>query len=125
MAGVRRFSKSVLSKICESKMLGVRSGREHRFTRVWVVVVNSRVFVRSWNNKPAGWYLAFCENPMGAIHISGQEISVRARKTRGDRLLDSIDTAYADKYNTRASLKYVRGLIQARRRITTLEFIPI
>jgi hypothetical protein len=121
----RTFSKPALAALDAAKILGVRAGTEHRFTGVWVVVVNGRVFARSWNDKPTGWFRAFIEEPLGAIQApGGRETRVRAKKVRGDRLLDAIDDAYAEKYNTPASLKWVRGFRQRRRRATTMEFVP-
>jgi hypothetical protein len=121
----RTFSKPALAALDAAKILGVRAGTEHRFTGVWVVVVNSRVFARSWSDKPTGWFRAFLEEPLGVIQApGGREIRVRAKKVRGDRLLDAIDDAYAEKYNTPASLKWVRGFRQPRRRATTMEFVP-
>ena len=121
----RRFSKPVITALERAKILGVRSGREHRFTGVWVVVVTGRVFVRSWTDKPTGWYRAFVAEPLGTIQAPGErEIPVRAKRVRGDRLLDAIDEAYGEKYDTPASKKWVRGFRQPRRRATTIEFVP-
>lgn len=120
----RGFSKTDLALIRDSRILGVRSGTEHRFTGVWVVVANDRVFIRSWDDKPTGWHRAFLKNPTGAIQVAGREIPVRAKKVRGERLLEAIEAAYAEKYNTKASLKYVRGFRLKRRRMTTTEFVP-
>jgi hypothetical protein len=121
----RRFSKPIVAALDAAKIIGVRAGAEHRFTGVWVVVVAGRVFARSWSDKPTGWYRAFVEEPLGVIQAPGRrEIRVRARKVRGERLLDAIDEAYAAKYDTPASLKWVRGFAAARRRATTLEFTP-
>ncbi len=126
MTRARHFSKPVLTSLRDGKIIGIRAGTEpHRFIGVWVVVVKDRVFVRSWNDKPHGWYRAFREEPRGAIQISGREIAVRAKKTRGERLLDTIDLAYADKYNTPGSRHYVRGFARARRRMTTTELVPL
>jgi hypothetical protein len=75
-----------------TRMLGGRSGTEHRFTGVWVVVVRGRVFARTWTNKSTGWYQAFVAEPRGAIQIpGGREIRVRAKRVRGERLFDAID----------------------------------
>jgi hypothetical protein len=121
----RTFSGATLGALDAAKILGVRAGIEHRPTGVWVVVVGRRVFARSWSDKPTGWYRAFLEEPLGVIQVpSGREIRVRAKKVRGERLLDTIDEAYAAKYNTPASRKWVRGFAQPRRRATTLEFVP-
>jgi hypothetical protein len=121
----RDFPPRILSLLLGSRMLGIRAGTEpRRFTGVWFVVVAGRVFVRPWNDKPGGWYRAFLREPHGAISMSGREIPVRSRKTRGERLFDAIDAAYAAKYDTKASLKWVRGFALPRRRITTTELLP-
>ncbi|HKZ68830.1 MAG TPA: DUF2255 family protein [Anaerolineales bacterium] len=125
MKAKRQFSNEVLTALGSSKILGLRAGAQpHRFIGVWVVVVKGRVFVRSWNNKPQGWYQAFLEEPRGAIQIAGREIRVRARKARGERLLDAMDLAYREKYPTPGSRKYVEGFARARRRATTIELAP-
>jgi hypothetical protein len=122
----RRFSKSVLATIATSKILGIRAGVDgHRFIAIWVVVVNGRAFVRSWNDKPAGWFRAFLAEPRGAIQIStGREIPIRARKARGERLMEAIEAAYGEKYNTPASRKWVVGFRRPKRRATTTELVP-
>jgi hypothetical protein len=120
----RRFPARTVEALAASRIIGIRAGREHRFLGVWVVVVSGRVFVRPWNNKPTGWYRAFLDEPRGAISLGGREIAVVARRSRGERLMDAIDRAYAEKYPTQASQKWVRGFRTARRRATTLELVP-
>ena len=117
------FSDAVIDEIRKSKILGVRSGTEHRYTGVWVVVVNNRVFVRSWNDKPTGWFRAFKTQPRGTIQIGDLEVSVRARLTRSARIRDAVTEAFGEKYNTKASLKWVQGFAEPSRLLTTLEFI--
>lgn len=125
MTSARAFSRPVIAALESAKILGVRSGTEHRFTAVWVVVVHRRVFARSWSDKPTGWFQAFVAEPRGAIQIpSGREVRVRAKKIRGERLLDAIDDGYGAKYDTRASRKWVRGFARPTRRATTVEFVP-
>jgi hypothetical protein len=125
MTAARRFSEPALKELAKAKILGVRAGNEHRYTGVWVVVVEGRAFVRSWNDKPTGWYRAFRAEPRGSIQLTGREIAVRARQTRGERLLDAVTRAYAEKYNTKASEKWVRGFAEPRRAVTTLELLPV
>ena len=122
----RRFSRSVLSLLNASRILRIRSGADHRFLGIWVVVVGGRVFVRPWFDKPGGWRRAFLEEPRGAILVGDakREILVRARPARGERLFDAIDAAYARKYVTGASQKWVRGFATPRRRRTTMELRP-
>ncbi len=120
----RRFPPKVLSLLRESRMLAVRAGAAHRFTRIWVVIVGERVFVRPWNDKPGGWHQTFLRDPRGAIVVGSREMKVRARRARGERLFDAVDAAYAEKYHTKASLQWVRGLALPRRRKTTTELLP-
>ena len=121
----RRFPAGILAAIRKGKRLGVRAGSQpHRFIGIWAVVVEGRVFVRSWTLKPGGWYRTFLEDPRGAVQVGRSELPVRAVRSRGERLLDAVDGAYLEKYGTPGSLKYARGLADARRRATTTELIP-
>ena len=127
MLAIVRLPKPVVASIDTGQILGVRAGSEpHRFIGVWVVVVNGRVFVRPWNDNPGGWHRSLLEDPRGAIRPGSAKraILVRARPARGERLYDAIDAAYARKYDTKASQKWVRGLAVQRRRKTTMELLP-
>ena len=124
MTTARRFAGPTLEEVAKAKILGVRAGSEHRYTGVWVVVVEGRVFVRSWNDKPTGWYRAFQAQPLGSIQLAGREIVIRARRLRSKRLQDAVTRTYADKYDTKASEKWVRGFAEPHRAATTLELLP-
>lgn len=124
MAAARRFPEATLEELASAKILGVRAGAEHRYTGVWVVVVGGRAFVRSWNDKPTGWYRAFGAEPVGSIQLAGREIPVRARRTRSERLREAVTRAYAVKYDTKASEKWVRGFAEPHRAATTAELMP-
>jgi hypothetical protein len=125
MSTTSSFSNAVVAGLAGAKIVGVRSGTEHRPTGVWVVVVKGRVFARSWSDKPTGWFRAFIGEPRGVVQIpNGPEIRVRAKRVRGERLLDAIDATYPTKYNTPASQKWVRGFTEPERRATTIEFVP-
>jgi len=118
------FADAVVEAVRDAKIIGVRAGTGHRYTGVWVVVVEGRVFVRSWNDKPAGWFRAFREQPCGTIQVGGVEIPVRARLARGARMRDAVTAAFGEKYNTKASRKWVEGFAEPARALTTLEFVP-
>jgi len=53
-----------------------------------------------------------------------RQVRVRAVRPRGTAILDAIEDAYAAKYTTAASRKYVRGFRTPRRRAATMEFQP-
>lgn len=121
-----RFKPPLVEAIDKAKILGVRAGRRttHRFIGVWVVVVDGRVFARSWEVTPGGWYSTFREDPEGTISVGTRRVRVRARPVRGERILDAVEQAYAAKYSTPASQKWVRGFRTKRRRAATIEFVP-
>jgi hypothetical protein len=122
----RRFSRPVIAAIDESKILGIRAGSrsDHRFIGVWPIVVDGRVFARSWTMKPDGWCQTLREDPVGVLQVGDRELKVRARRVRGSRLMTAIEEAYAAKYPTPGSRHYVRGFRTERRRATTTEFVP-
>src|SRR3970040_156371 len=77
------FENDVLSSIRTGRILGIRAGTEpHRTIGIWAVVVEDRVFVRSWSLKPRSWYRTFREEPRGVIEVDGRTIEVRAVFTR-------------------------------------------
>jgi hypothetical protein len=118
------FADAIVEAIRNAKILGVRAGTQHRYTGVWVVVVEGRVFVRSWNDKPTGWFRAFRKQPSGAIQVGDLEIPVRAKLVRSAHIRDAVTVAFGEKYNTKASRKWVEGFAEPARVITTLEFVP-
>lgn len=118
------FADEIVEAVRSAKIMGVRAGTEHRYTGTWVVVVDGRVFVRSWNDKPTGWFRAFRKQPGGTIQVGALEIPVRAKLVRGARIRDAVTAAFGEKYNTKASLKWVKGFAEPARVLTTLEFIP-
>jgi len=125
MKAKRRFTKNILAAIRDGKILGIRAGTQpHRFIGIWAVVMEDRVFVRSWSLKPRSWHRTFLQEPRGAIMVADREISVRAVRTKSERLKDAIDRAYVEKYNTPGSIKYTRDLGRAKSRATTTELVP-
>lgn len=126
MKARRRFPKDVLASIRGGKILGIRAGtKPHRFIGIWAVVVEGRVFVRSWSLKERSWYRTFLEEPRGTINVDGREIEVRAVQTRSERLKAAIDRAYLEKYKTPGSIKYAQDMGGAKSRGTTTELVPL
>jgi hypothetical protein len=120
----RSFSPQDLAALESTKYLYIRSGN-HRFIAVWVVVVEDRVIVRSWNDKARGWYRAFLSEPSGHVKIGDCEVPVRAVPLRSQRINDAADQAYGAKYTSKANEKYVKGLATAKRKATTLVLVPV
>jgi hypothetical protein len=122
----KRLSRPVIAAADAGTIMGIRAGArsDHRFVGVWPIVVNGRLFARSWTLTSGGWYRTFLEDPLGTLQIGQREVRVRARRVTSERLLDQIEAGYAEKYDTKGSQKYVRGFRTPRRRATTTEFVP-
>jgi len=122
----RRFADDIVAAIRDGKALAIRAGTQpHRFINIWAVVVEGRVFVRSWSLKPRSWYRTFLKESRGAVQVAGRKMPVRAVRTRSERLKDAVDRAYLKKYNTPWSIKYARDLGRAKSKATTTELVPI
>jgi hypothetical protein len=122
----RGFTDDILATIDKEKILGIKAGTgEHRFIGIWAVVVEKRVFVRSWSIKPRSWYRTFLEEPRGMIQVAGREIPVRAVQTRSERLKQAVSRAYLEKYRTPGSIKYARDMGRAKSKATTTELVPL
>jgi hypothetical protein len=121
-----RFSRAIVAAVDESSILGIRAGArsDHRFIGIWAVVVEGRVFARSWTLKERGWYRTFLDDPLGTMRVGERAVRIRAVRLRSARLHRAIEQAYAAKYATPASRKYVRGFRTQRRREATMEFVP-
>jgi hypothetical protein len=126
MSTKQRFPDDIVAIIRDGKILRLRAGTQpHRFIGIWAVVVEGRVFVRSWSLKPRSWYRTFLEEPRGTIQVADREIAVRAVRTRSERLKDAVDRAYLEKYKTPGSIKYAQDLGSEKSRATTTELVPL
>src|SRR5262245_32514417 len=121
-----KFPRSVVEAIRDAKILGIRAGTNlHRIIAVWAVVVEGRVFVRSYSLKPRSWWRTLQEEPRGIIEVNGKQVKVRPVFTRSERLKKLVDRAYAEKFPTPGSSVFVQGFKEKKRRDTTTELVPL
>jgi hypothetical protein len=127
MKNKNRFTDELLATINKDKILGIRAGKDatHRVIGIWAVVVEGRVFVRSWSLKPRSWWRTFLEDPYGSMFVGEQEFAIRAIQTRSERLKNLVSQAYKEKYNTPGSVQYVKEMSRKKSRDTTTEFVPM
>jgi len=118
------FAADIVEAFRKAKIMGVRAGSEHRYTGVWVVVVDGRVLARSWNDKPTGWFQAFRKQASGMVQVGDLEIPVRGKVVRNARMRNAVTVALAEKYPTKGSRKWVEGFAEPARVANTIEFIP-
>ena len=122
-----RFPDEALAAIRKKKIVGIRAGRAstHRVIGIWAVVVEGRVFVRSWSMNPRSWWRTFLEDPYGSVFIDDREFSIRTVQTRSERLKALVSQAYKEQYNTPGSAQYVKDMSGRKSRDTTTELIPL
>ncbi|MEW6403340.1 MAG: DUF2255 family protein [Chloroflexota bacterium] len=122
-----RFSADIIETIRKEKIIGIRAGKDspHRIIGIWAVVVQGRVFVRSWSMKPRSWWRTFLEDPNGLMTVVTKEFHVRAVHTRSEKLKDAVSAAYKEKYNTPGSVQYVKEMSRKKSRDTTTELVPV
>ena len=119
------FSKVVLGALRTSKILRIRAGSgPHRVIGIWMVMVESRVFVRSWTVEKNGWFDTFLKEKRGIIEIGKRRIRVRGIHTKSDRLKNAVTEAYAEKYHTPGAKVYVEGFRSRKRKDATMELVP-
>lgn len=123
----RGFSKAILSRIDKGRILGIRAGNisKHRVIGIWVVVVEGRVFVRSYQLKPGGWWDTFRKDPSGEIFVPGRKrgVKVRAVLVRSGKMKKNVSAAYKEKYNTPGSIGYVKEMSRSPSRDATVELV--
>ena len=123
------FKDDIMATIHKDKILGIRAGQDldHRVIGIWAVIVDGRVFVRSWSMKPRSWWRTFLEDPYGEIFVAKRKrgIKIRAVQVKSEKIKDRVSVAYREKYNTRGSIGYVEDMSRSPSRDTTTELVPI
>ena len=129
MKSKKQFSAEALSRVQKERILGICAGSDgaHRLIGIWAVVVNGRVFVRSWSMKPQSWWRTFLNDPYGEIFIAKRKrgIKVRAVQVKSEKLEEAVSAAYREKYRSPGSIRYVEDMSRSPSRDTTTELIPI
>jgi len=120
-----RFTQDTLASIHKDRLLGIRAGSDsdHRVIGIWAVVVEGRVFVRSWSLKPRSWWRMFLEDPHGIIVVGTKEIPIRTVQTRSERLKGLVSAAYKEKYNKPGDIQYVKDMSRKKSKDTTTELV--
>jgi Uncharacterized protein conserved in bacteria (DUF2255). len=120
------FPEGTLARIRKDKILGIRAGSDsaHKVIGIWAVVVERRVFVRSWSLKPRSWWRTLLEDPYGIMFVGEHEFPIRAIRTRSERLMDLVSAAYKEKYDTPGSIQFVKDMSRKKSRLTTTELVP-
>ncbi len=115
---------AAVERIAAQEMVEVRAGHTgHRPLPIWMVVVQDRVFVRSWRaSGPLGWAAIMAREGSGAIRLAHEEIAVTAAPIRSPALNGAISDAYRAKYGRFVE---VEDMVAEPSTLTTLELTPV
>lgn len=117
--------KTALDYIQTHNLIGIKAGANRSsFLEIWMVVINDRIFARSWGLAEKSWYNSFLQNPKGQIQCGDLIFNINTRvPTDNDELTDAINNAYLMKYNSEHNMEYAKGIIQTKHIEKTMEFI--
>lgn len=106
-------------------LIGLKAGEERTtFLDIWMVVVNNRVFARSWGFAEKSWYNTFLSDSKGQIKCGGDVYNINGIIPADlDEITEQINNAYIKKYNNPNNAKYVYGIIRKQHVEKTMEFV--
>jgi hypothetical protein len=125
---MKHFPKGFLKAVGETQITSVRAGKDReKFTGIWMVVVEERIFARSYTLSERSWYTALANGETGDIKCGKEIIAVKGVKPKDiKKLTEAINKAYEKKYLVKAyNKKWVDGLAEPERVARTMEFIPV
>jgi hypothetical protein len=125
---MKKFSTAFLKCIRETQVTSLRAGKDRtKFTGIWMVEVEGRIFGRSYKLSERSWYTSFLSGDDGDLKCGNEIVPVKGVKPADlDTVTKAINEAYEKKYLVRGSnKKWVDGLTEPKRVERTMEFIPV
>jgi len=120
-------SKLAIDYINSHSLTGIKAGAERpTFLEIWMVVVDNRIFARSWGFAEKSWFNSFLQDPNGQLKCGDVIIPIKAViPTDNAEMTDKINAAYLSKYNSEHNIEYAQGITQAAHIEKTMEFIVL
>ena len=106
-------------------LIGLKAG-EYRttFLEIWMVIVNDRIFARSWGFAEKSWYNTFLSDNKGQIKCGETTFNIKAVIPADlNEISEQINIAYLQKYNNGNNSEYAHGIIKKEHIEKTMEFI--
>lgn len=120
------MNKSIaLNFIKNNTIIGIKAGIERSdFLEIWMVVVEDRIFARSWGLSEKSWYNTFIQHSKGQIKCGNLIFDIQGIiPADNDELTTHINHAYLAKYNSAHNIKYAEAIIKKKHIEKTMEFI--
>lgn len=113
--------------ITNNNLIGIKAGLDRPdFLNIWMVVVENRIFARSWGFAEKSWYNTFLQNQFGEIKCGDKIFSIAANIPNDNlEMAEKINSAYLVKYNTGKNIEYANGITQEKHINKTMEFTII
>lgn len=119
------FKQNILDFINTNNLIGIKAGSAREtFLNIWMVVVDERIFARSWGFSERSWFNTFSEDPYGQLKCGDTISDIRAEvPVWNESLNERINQAYLAKYNKGQNSFYAKGIVQPEHVAKTMEFI--
>lgn len=119
------YKKELVKYLNENTLVEIKGGtKREKFTEIWMVNVENRIFSRSWNKNDKSWFSDFKNLGVGQIKFGGNIVNVKGIKVdMDDEINDKINLAYLKKYIQPENIKYAEGITQPEYCDYTMEFI--
>lgn len=120
------FNQETLNFINNNNLIGIKAGSERdTFLPIWMVLVDNRVFARSWGFGERSWFNTFLSDAYGEIQCGDKITAIKASVPGNDKnLQERISQAYLHKYDKGENSFYARGIIKPEHIAKTMEFKP-
>lgn len=118
-------NNNALEYIKTNTIIGIKAGNQRPdFLEIWMVVVQDRIFARSWGLAERSWYHCFLKDSTGQIQCGETIYHIKAVIPDDiNELTAEINQAYLIKYNTGHNIRYSKGIIRQKHIDQTMEFI--
>jgi hypothetical protein len=116
--------QSAITFINSNSLVGIKAGKERNsFLDIWMVVVENRIFARSWGFAENSWYNTFLKEPSGQIKCGEYIFDIKATAINHEMELSiKINEAYLAKYNHGDNSFYALGITEKEHVDKTMEF---
>lgn len=105
-------------------LIEIKAGAEReKFTEIWMVFVEDRLFARSWNKSSSGWFGELEKSKVGEIRYADKILKIIGKKIHAnDPIHQHINNAYRAKYDQEHNIGYALAISQPEYSDYTIEF---
>lgn len=115
--------EKLISHIVNHTTIEIKTGTTRdKFTPIWMVSINNRIFARSWNKSENSWLNTLLNENYGQIQTGEKTYSIYGVKIfPNDPIQRKIDQAYLSKYTQPHNIPYAEGISKVEYHDFTVE----